>query len=249
MKYSLLEIVQDILNDLDSDYVNSIDDTIESQQVAQIVRTSYNEIISNRNWPHLKKLVQLEASGSTLRPNYLKLPEGTKELIFVRYDKKKTGSSKLLYQDVKYLEPHDFLTLVTSRDSTKSNVNTITDFSGIKMPIYKDKAPEYWTSFDDEWLVFDSYDAVVDTTLQKAKSQCMAYIEPVWSHTDSAIPDLPEEAFSALIAEAKSTASIALKQMPNEKAEQKATRQQRWLSRKAWRAQGGISYPDYGRKR
>ena len=36
--------------------------------------------------------------------------------------------------------------------------------------------------------------------------------------------------------------------MVNEKAEQKATRQNRWLARKAWRAHGGVRYDDYGRR-
>ena len=35
--------------------------------------------------------------------------------------------------------------------------------------------------------------------------------------------------------------------MANQKAEQKAARQQRWLSRKAWRIEGGIEYENYGR--
>ena len=50
MKYTLLEIVQEILSDMDSDEVNSIDDTVESQQVASIVRSAYMAIMSNRNW-------------------------------------------------------------------------------------------------------------------------------------------------------------------------------------------------------
>lgn len=248
MKYSLLQIVQDVLNDLDSDYVNSIDDTVESQQVAQIVRSCYNEMISNRNWPHLRKLVQLEASGEVIKPNYLRLPVGTKELILLQYDKKKLGETKIQYRDVQYKEPHDFLKLTNSRDSDKTNVTTVTDFSGITILVQNDKAPEYWTSFDDNWLVFDSYDSAVDSTLQKSKSQCMAYIEPVWEAVDTFYPDLPEEAFAGLIEEVKSTAFLVLKQMANEKAEQKATRQKRWLSRKAWRANGGIQYENYGRK-
>ena len=248
MKYSLLQIVQDTLNDLDSDYVNSIDDTVESQQVAQIARSCYNEMISNRNWPHLKKLVQLEASGSSTKPNYLKLPVGTKELIFLQYDKRKFGETKVQYKDVQYKEPDEFLRITNTRNNDNSNVSVITDFSGTPLLVFNDKAPEYWTSFDDEWLVFDAYDSLSETTLQKSKSQCMAYIEPVWETSDSFIPDLPEEAFAGFMEEVKSTAVMALKQMANEKAEQKATRQKRWLSRKAWRASGGIQYEDYGRK-
>jgi hypothetical protein len=72
--------------------------------------------------------------------------------------------------------------------------------------------------------------------------------KPKWVHMDDAIPDLPEEAFAALEEEAKSTAFVAIKQMANQKAEQKAARQNRWLSRKAWRAHGGIQYENYGRK-
>lgn len=40
-KRTLLDIVQEILNDMDSDEVTSINDTIESLQVANIVRSCY----------------------------------------------------------------------------------------------------------------------------------------------------------------------------------------------------------------
>ena len=36
---TLLDMVQDVLNDLDSDEVNDIDDTIEAQQIAQIIKS------------------------------------------------------------------------------------------------------------------------------------------------------------------------------------------------------------------
>ena len=248
MKKTLLEIVQSILNDLDSDEVNSIDDTVEASQVAQIVRSCYEELISNRNWPHLKKLVQLEASGELAKPNYMKLPDGIKELISFKYNKQDVGETKIQYLDVTYKYPDEFLTLINNRNSTNANVQTVTDKSGVSLLILKDKTPEYWTSFDDEYLVCDSYDADVDSTLQKSKTQAIAYIEPVWQQDDSFIPDLPSEAFSLLIEESKSTAFLVLKQMANQKAEQKANRQQRWLSRKAWQAKGGIRFPDYGRK-
>lgn len=247
-KMTLLEIVQDILNDLDSDDVNSLNDTIESQQVAQIVKTCYNGMISNRNWPHLRKTGQLDSSGDSSKPNYLRIPDTWKELILFKYDKSKLGDTKLSISDVTYKEPDNFLRYVSHRDSSLATVSTISDYSGVKLLIQNDVAPTYWTSFDDVYIVTDSYDSAVDTTLQKSKSQCMAYIEPTWTHLDTFTPDLPSEAFSALLEEAKSTAFIALKQSNNPKAEQKAVKQQRWLSRKAWAAKGGILYPSYGRR-
>lgn len=247
-KMTLLEIVQDCLNDMDSDEVNSINDTIESQQVAQIVKTCYFELIANRNWPHLRKLVQLEASGQLVKPNYLQLPVGTKELVFFKYDKLTATNPKSRIEEIRYKEPDSFLRMISGRDSTLSTVDSVIDFSGTKLLIINNIAPTYWTSFDEDYIITDSYDSGVETTLQKSKTQCLAYIDPLWIHSDAAIPDLPSEAFPALLEEAKSTAFLAIKQMANQKAEQKAGRQQRWLSRKAWQAKGGVEYQNYGRK-
>lgn len=248
MKKSLLDIVQDILNDLDSDAVNDINDTVESQQVAQIVRTCYENLIAPRNWPHLKKLIQLEASGSLDKPNYLRVPDNIKEVIVIRYDCKKLNEDPIQLKDLTYKEPDSFLRFVSQRNSSLPNVSTITDFSGSKLLIVNDQAPTYYTSFDDKYVVTDSYNQDIDSTLQSSKTQCLAYVHPTWEHNNDFIPNLPAEAFPALIEEAKSTAFVVLKQVANQKAEQKARKQERWLSRKAWSVKGGIVYPDYGRK-
>lgn len=247
MKMTLLEMTQDILNDLDSDSVNSIADTVESEQVAQIIKTCYFEIIGNRNWPHLRKLFQLESSGTLQRPNYLRIPITLKEMEFFKYEVQKDGG-KIVQKEIKYKEPDDFLRFISTRSSTDPNVTTVIDHSGSKLLIRNDVAPTYWTSFDDFNLVTDSYDKAADDTLQNTKSQCLGYLHPTWVHVDAHVPDLPYEAFPALLAEAKSTAFISVKQMANQKAEQKAARQQRWLSRKAWRVEGEIRFDNYGRK-
>lgn len=248
MKKTLLEIVQIILNDLDSDEVNSIDDTVESQQVALIVRTCYEEMMSNRNWPHLKKLIQLEHIGDIAKPTYLVLPERIKELSQFKYEKQKADADNVVLQDVMYLYPDEFLAVTQNRNSANDNVDTIVDFSGTKILVFNNFAPTYWTSFDEVHIVCDSFDKEVDDTLKKAKTQAFAIMDPIWVHTDSAIPDLPTEAFSALVHESMSTAFMSVKQMANQKAEQKAGRQNRWLSRKAWQAKGGVRYADFGRK-
>lgn len=248
MKKTLLGMTRDILNDLDADEVNSIDDTTEAQQVANIIKQCYEEMVTNRNWPHTRKLIQLEASGSLDRPNYLRLPDRLKELEDFRYDKRTQTDTKVRLQPVKYLEPDEFLRVIANRNSDNTNVSQIQDFSGSTLLIYNDKPPQYWTSFDDTYLVTDAYDSAVDDTLKSSKTQCLAYIDPEWVHEDDAIPDLPTDAFAALQEEAKSVAFVTLKQMANQKAEQKSQRQNRWLSRKAWRASGGVRYENYGRK-
>lgn len=249
MKLTLLQLVQRVLNEIDSDEVNGIDDTVESSQVALSIQTCYFEMIGNRNWPHLRKLIRLDNVGDTSRPNYLKAPETLKEMEFFNYEKYKNGSARLEQQEVKFKHPDAFLRLISGRDPDNTNMETVLDFNGTKLIISNDKAPSYYTTFDDTYIVTDSYDRAVDTTLQGSKTQCLAYMHPTWIQEDSFIPDLPVEAFPALLAESISTASLNLKQMANSKSEQKAARQQRWLSRKAWRVEGGVRFPNYGRRR
>lgn len=248
MKMSLLDIVVDILSDMDGDQVNTIDDTFESEQVAQIVKSTYFAMISNRNWPHTRQTVQILPSGDSALPTHMKVQEAIKELCFINYNKVKDGETRKVYQPVKYLYPDDFLRVTNKRNSDNVDIDIITDPTGVELLIKNTYAPEYYTSFDDETLVFDSYDSGVDSTLQQNKVQAQAYIIPEWSQVDDFIPDLPAEAFTALLEESKSRAMLKLKQVQDVKAEQEATRQQRWLSRKARRINGGIRYPNYGRK-
>jgi hypothetical protein len=248
MKMTLLDIVQDILNDMDGDEVNTIDDTIESAQVAQIIKSTYYAIISNRNWPHTRQAIQIQPSGDSALPTHMIIQEEIKELSFINYNKVKLGETRRLYKPITWLEPDDFLRVVNRRDNDASNIDVITDPTGVELLIKSDLAPTYYTSFDDTNLVFDSYDNEVDTTLQQSKIQAQAYVIPSWSPVDDFIPDLPAEAFTALLEESKSRAMLKLKQVTDVKAEQESSRQQRWLSRKAWRAHGGIKFANYGRK-
>jgi hypothetical protein len=248
-KLSILDMTQDILNDLDSDEVNSINDTLESIQIAQIIKTTYFNMMANRNWPHLKRTLRLASVSDVFRPTHLKVQDEVKEVISFSYNKKKVGDTRDYFEELKWLEPEDFIRKFNHRNLDESNVVRVYDgiLSGAPVYIRNDKQPEYYTSFDDEQLVLDSFDSAIETTVESINTQALVYYEPSWTHEDSFIPDLPMEAFPALLSEAKSTAFLVLKQMPNQKAEQDSQRQQRWLSRKSWKVNGGVRYPNYGR--
>lgn len=248
LKKTLIDIVKDILSDLGGDEVDSIDDTFESSQVAQIVRSTYEAMSANRNWPHQKKLVQLTASGDVDFPTYVTLEDNIKELVSLQYDCTKAGETNLRYEDVKYKEPDDFLRYIYTRQSSNNNVLTITDPSGVKLFILNDVEPTYFTSFDDTTIIFDSYNSAVDSTIQTSKIICVAYVLDEWQHVDDFVPVLPADAFPALIEEAKSKSFMKVAQRVDQSAALEARRQQAWLSRKAWRVAGGIRYPSYGRK-
>lgn len=250
MKLSLLDMVQDIASDMNSDNVNSIYDTVESLQIAQIIKSTFYELHGNRNWPSTRELIQLSSSGTLSRPTHMKLPEDVKEIesAEIKYNKQKPDESRLRYDDVHYVYPDEFLHMVNNRDNTKDNTDVILDVNGVELLIFTDRHPEYFTSFDGEYLVFDSYNIDVDSTLQNSKTQVIAYSVPSWQQVDSFVPDITIDAFPLLLAEAKSRCFVAIKEMANEKVEQSAQKQSRWLSRKAWRVKGGVRYPDYGRK-
>lgn len=249
MKMTLLEMVVDILSDMDSDEVNSIDDTQESTQVAQIVKSTYFAMLSDRNWPHTRKTISFTPLADTSKPTHLLIPEKVKEVVFVKYNKMRLTDTRKKYEDMCWKEPDDFLRQTNQYDNSQANVLIVQDFSGVEFMVRNDIPPTYYTSFDDKYIIFDSFDNLVDDTIQESKIQAMGYVYPDWTTDNSFIPDLPIEAFTSLLEEAKSRASIKLKQVADQKAEQESTRQRRWLSRKAWTAHGGIQYPNYGRPR
>lgn len=248
-KRTLLEITQEILNDIDGDEVNSIDDTIESSRVADIVRSTYQAMMSSRNWPHTRKLIQIESSGNDMLPTHMTLQDQLKEISLVNYNKAKASDGeRRLIREVKYIEQDDFLRVCNNRDNTQANYLTVIDpLSLTNLTIRTDTAPSYFTTFDDKTLIFDSFDRSVEDTLQKSKVQVYAYTIPPWEHTDDAIPDLPDMAFTLLIEESKSKAALRISQQPDQKAEQEAQRQNKWLARKDKRVGGGIKFPNYGR--
>ena len=77
----------------------------------------------------------------------------------------------------------------------------------------------------------------------------MGWIVPSLNLSDSAVPNLPPDAWAGFIEEATKKAQWWVRQMEDPVAEQESKRQRRWLSRKQWVVNGGIKYPDYGRKR
>lgn len=240
-------MTQDIMSDMNSDEISSITDTVESLQVAQIIKSTYEEMMARKNWPHLQKLLALTSSTTPTRPTHMAVPEAIKEVVSISYNKRKASNTAPRWAEVVYKYPDEFLRITNSRNTDNLNMLEISDVSGVKLIIKTDAAPTYFTSFDDENIVFDSYDNSVDDTLQSSKTQVLAYVSPVFTLSNSFVPDLPIEMFSTLLAEAKSVCFTRIKQAPDGKSEQQAKRGMSWASRKAWQVDGGWRFPDYGR--
>jgi hypothetical protein len=222
IKKTLLQMTQSILSDMDSDEVNSISDTVESLQVAGIIENAYYYLCSVNTFPEHYEIFTLDALGDTDKPSHMQAPTTVTQIEWVRYDVQTTGDTDVNYKHIDYLTPEEFINYVSQRTSSDSNVETVVEDTSVKLLIINDTAPAYWTSFDDEYLVFDSFDNTVDTTMQKSKSMGYGIKMPVFSLTDSYTADIDDHLFPLLLNEAKSQAFIDLKQQANPKAEQRA---------------------------
>ena len=249
MKLTVLDIVQDVLSDTSSDLINSIDDTDESLRVANLVRSTYLSLMSSMEWPHLRKLVNLVPYSNLNKPTHMKVKESITKIDNIRYNKAKVGDPRLRVEDVEYLEPEHFLHKTNKEDSTSDNVKIVQDGSGVIILIRNDRAPKYYTSFDDETIVFDSYDSEVDDTLVSSKFQAVAYLNPSFTVADDYIPDLPQNAFSMLVEEVKARASLRFRQIVDTKSEQSSQLQRSHLIKQSRRINRELKRPDYGRRR
>lgn len=251
MKRTLLDMVQNILSSMDSDNVNSISDTIEAQQVAEIIRETYEGLVALTDLPEHKDVGRLEAVSDTSRPNYLKLPDNVSMVEEFRYEVPVNGvPGETQWKDVLYMEPFDFLRLVQGRRSLDMNNIIVVNYNSVPMYIDTRTAPTYWTSFDDKYIVCDSYDASVDTTLQSSKTTVMLSTYSNWVMDDNYIPNLDANMFPRLLAEAKNMSHAVLKQDVNEVVNAVARQQKVGTQFRKHRVKQNAenNYPDYGRR-
>lgn len=249
MKMTLLQMVQNILSAMDAEEVSSIGDTIESQQVAEEIKTTYYENFGNLEVANRFDIIQLEAlADSTDRPNVLKIPEEVDHFEWIKYNKGTTGTPD--YYDVCYLTQKEFLDYVFKNSAGSLDSVKLPGDDAVPYQVRDDKHPDYYTIFDDVYVVFDSYNSSVDSTVQNSKSVAYAEVIPSWSATDTFIPDLEAKLFPWLLSEAKSMCFINYKGVSNAKEEQRSRRQrvQHQNNRARLNPNNDLSGKNYGRK-
>ena len=94
MKYSLLDMTQDILSAMSSDEVNSISDTVESMQVATIIKNKYYDIVARGDLPEHNQVFQLNPSLDSTNPVLMTIPDGIGRVEWVKYFDTSTTDSQ-----------------------------------------------------------------------------------------------------------------------------------------------------------
>lgn len=237
MKRTLLQMVQSILSDMDSQEVNTISDTVEAQQIASVIEDVYYTILNSREIPELKRLIKLTSLSQLARPTHFTYPSDVKVIEKLYYSLAEGN-----YKEIEYVDP---LTFLNRQPSTGLSVLDVQ--AGTTLLIAQDKAPSFYTSFDDEYIVMDAYDASIESTLQESKTRAFGAVFPAFTISDSFVPALDDNLLAYLLAEAKSVCFSLFKNGADPKIEQSARRIKSFTTRDSYKTKQQNKRPHYGR--
>lgn len=246
MKLTLLQMVQNILSDMNSFNVNNIHEHQESRQVVDIIETTFYNISAYRYWPAHYKMIKLDsgAHGSEILAPTLVIPSKMVDLQTLHYNKKK----------LTYKEPNSFIEYMLSINADASNVETYT-LDNIEMVCHNNRDPSFYTIMHINdggelvtYIICDAYNKEVEDSLIPSKSIAMGTMSPEFKKENTFVPDMPEEGFPYLLAEAKAKAFLVLKGVDNPAAINDARRLRSRLAVEKGVMQSKDNYPNYGRK-
>lgn len=247
-KKTILKLVQRLGEAIGADEIDSLGETIEATEIANILSDAYEEIISRRSWEFLTGRVRqldVRAGGST-QLNTLTIPADVTRVVCVKY---RSDSSVESYKVLTYLTACGFVEKVQARNPADDNITTIVNEDGVNLFILTDKAPQYYTSFDEELITFDGYDSTRGTGNLIADSVIIADVMPIVDFTDaSAVLPIPERMEQLIYNEAISICSIRLRQTVDPKAESTARRQRIALRELEPRTNKDTEEKNYGRQ-
>lgn len=234
MKQTLLEMVQRILEALDGQLVESIEDTREAMQVARCVKETYEHLLYTRDIKAKNSLLQMHSMSDVNHPTVFYINDDLQQLeVFKYYDK-----SNERYVDLQWMEPAEFIDMCLHRDPTKDNVRTIEDPSGVKYNIYTDRAPQYYTSFDDRHFILDNINLEDSATLLENYTVVYGVVCPEFKLEDTFVPDLSPQHFSLLLSEAKVQATYELNRTLDQLERDRAMKQKVTADKHAQRLLG-----------
>lgn len=256
VRYSLLNIVQRTLSSMDSDEVNSISDTTESSQVATCAEIVYNDLIQGSDPPEDYRVFSLTASTDPTAPIVMYRPLGFESVQWVKYRRtiQDDDTGQLWWTVMKpilfdeFLKRQDGLSLDAS---DVSQMNLVLPNTTLQILYYNDRSPDYYTSWDDNTILFSSIDTAVDTTLQNSKTLCYGQFSTQFLMIDSFTPAFDSQVHQLWLHETKALASAEMRQVTNNSAEKAARKTWIKLQDDKQAINTGSYYnrlPDYGRK-
>ena len=162
-----LDYVQRALGIIDADNISDFADSVEGSQVFDLLQNVYDELLDGFPWPHLKEFQKLQVTAAF---HIMRLPLDTVGFKWIRYNKK----------NVTFIDPLEMQAILDGRDTTLS----VVDSNGA----INDRDPQFWTTIDDDNIIFDSY----DVSLASSLSLIDGVRKPADLVDENSRPDIPE---------------------------------------------------------
>lgn len=174
MKLTRLELVQKVLSSLNEDNITSIGESEVSIQIASLLDVVYTDLVGQFPWPFLDTVTMLETTSD---PHIMRIPEGVFQINWVRYNKR----------PVIYKKYEDMVEILDSRNQDNDNVDSNGAITNCD--------PSYWTSLDEEYIIFDSYNEGLVPSLSSAHISTI----PPELDTDDQYPVIPAKFVPVLL--------------------------------------------------
>ena len=182
---TLLEIVQDMLTAIEAENVTTVvsgSTTEEALMCVNVANRTFESLITRAKWKHLKTYKPLIAGSNLneLKPDTSDLYVDGLNIYYGAIDAE---------QIVHYIDPDEFVRRTIGRTSADSDVTVVNNIK-----VYNDRVPTFYTTFDDETLVFDSMPS--GAGLVASDSTALIYVEPVTRKSvDADVYDLPKQLY------------------------------------------------------
>lgn len=220
-KYTLLELVQEVSREIGDKERIGLDEDLRVNDIANICINVLEGICTRRQWEFLRDRIVVPTA--TPSKTGVTTPDTVVRVNGVKY---KVGTQ---YKELCYLLPEDFLRMT---DNNVNNTEPVVVAGGGTIYVANNKAPSYYTSFNEEELVFDSYDSTVSAGIVAANVQIWADIQldtagareaglPVESWT----PDIPARLNSLWLWECIEKCYSSIVRVDNQQATREARRQ------------------------
>ena len=252
MSKTVLQLVQSILNDMDSEPVNGIDESLEAEQVVSILADTFQDIVYTEDLPEHRELLKLTAAADSTAPTEFSYDDNVIRVHRVWYDIQDNSpatDANRIYSEIMWCDPLDFIDRLDAVDPSGTDYDTILEnSSGTVIRIRNDKHPTFYTSFDNKTIVMNSYNSTYDTTLQASKVRAYGAVVPIFDSTNGAsVVDLDPAHTQYLLREATSRCFELLKGGTTPKMEQNTRRVRFYLQNDKYRTVQPNIRNNYGR--
>lgn len=221
---TLLAVVQDAANSINKRIPESLDQTLETTRITNICIRELEEIYAEADWPFMKNIDQLESVSDANQPTKLKIPDNMNKVneFIVRYRSDRVADTTQKNTTLHYIHPSVFITRQQALDSSATNTTKTTTNEGTVFYVLNDRPPNYYTSFDDNFIFLNSYDSAKESTVQQVNTTVISTVEPSILREVDEIVGLPNNFYVYWQQRCRASCWADIKNKLNQREEAKA---------------------------